>query len=63
MNSTSLILLYLEKRLDQTNDMLEMLDTDTPAERLVKAWTYLTAAGEFLKRVIFVVVGDIFMIH
>lgn len=40
-----------------------MLDTDTPAERLVKAWTYLTAAGEFLKRVIFVVVGDIFMIH
>jgi len=44
-----------KERLDQTSDMLEMLETDTPAERLVKAWTYLMAAGEFLKRVIFVV--------
>ena len=37
--------------------MMEILETDTPAVRLLKARTYLTAAGALLKRVIFVVVG------
>ena len=40
--------------------MLEILDTDTPTVRLLKARTYLTAAGALLKRVIIVVVGDVF---
>lgn len=39
---------------------METLEADTPAVRLLKARTYLGAAGALLKRVIFVVVGDIF---
>ena len=38
---------------------MEILETDTPAVRLQKARTYLMAAGALLKRVIFVVVGDV----
>ena len=41
--------------------MMEILETDTPAVRLQKARTYLTAAGALLKRVIFVVVGDVYV--
>lgn len=48
------------KRLDQTSEMTEILETDIPAVRLLKARTYLAAAGALLKRVIFVVVGDVF---
>ena len=40
--------------------LMEALETDTPAVRLLKARTYLAAAGALLKRVIFVVVGDVF---
>ena len=39
---------------------MEILETDIPAVRLLKAKTYLAAAGSLLKRVIFVVVGDVF---
>ena len=49
---------YFE-RLDQTSETLEIQETDTPTVRLLKARTYLMASGELLKRVIFVVVGDI----
>ena len=54
-----LSVLYLES-LDRTSEMTKILETDTPAVRLLKARTYLTAAGALLKRVIFVVVGDVF---
>lgn len=50
--------IYFE-RLDQTSETLEIQETDTPTVRLLKARTYLMASGELLKRVIFVVVGDI----
>ena len=46
--------------MDQTSEMMEILETDTPAVRLLKARTYLASAGALLKRVIFVVVGDVF---
>jgi len=49
--------------LDRTSEMMEILETDTPAVRLLKARTYLAAAGALLKRVIFVVVGDVFSNH
>ncbi|KAF8813957.1 hypothetical protein BYT27DRAFT_7180750 [Phlegmacium glaucopus] len=42
-------------RLDQTGEAQEILETDTPTERVLKSSTYLTAAGEFLRRVIIVV--------
>lgn len=45
--------------MDQTSEMLEILETDTPAVRLLKSRAYLMAAGELLKRVIFVVVSDV----
>ena len=49
--------IYLE-RLDQTSEMLQILETDAPTVRLLKAKTYLTAAGELLRRVTFIVVSD-----